>query len=426
MRIINEEIQSEMSEELPKQYSDREEALRSQISQLEELYALKESEAVQYRRDVDIMREELKLALCGNADLLENEENLYIELQSFGDKNASLQEIVSSTKNEVVSLIAEILHLRQSADSSNNALAAVKASNNCQSIDRVSKGCQHIKHTTDENEVIIVEIAKLRQEVGAINEDLIAIRDERDSLKRYLGSSTEDLDNSDTDAKNLSQTTESLEKQSVAESPIIEEDQKDAEIANLKEIVSSLKAELKSTPTRESNHYCTVADRLRLQLEETKISLAQEILTLQDEVDRLNQEISTIPIVGQSSKSSVPYPQTSKINDIIIAKDEEIRDFRREIAILRDQLDSTTSTELTDSLSHLQDTVVVVDNNRSIMSRIFGSRRMGQQHAVPSIIHGTGSREGTPHLKNEPSTAGKDHRKSLKPSLEFWRVAPSS
>ena len=690
------EAETGLRKGLQQQYSVQEKGMRAQISQLEELYQLKEKETVQCRNDIEILKEELKLALSSNAELLENEEKINVDIESLRDENASLQKVFSSTKNELDSLTEEVSHIKQSAASSASELASVKAGKE-ELVEKVSEQRQQIKTMEEikvEKEELILEMANIRQEVGIVNGDLITLRNERESLKRSLESTTEDLNQSKIEAMHLKQAIESsqkatksfttalavskkeneklsrniheqdheikalsivrverdelsgeksrlheeldrlvngdlvslrkenslseenlsrvrkerdeaksevldlsqaivsgktktdessvqsiaaeTEKQSLSESIRTQEQQieiidkknkllsdevktlrveldssitqvgnlerekttledalenarnelqksqtevtllqentdtltievariqaendrllektheqeqqveamstievereklleevaklredlisakaandqlraikeklsdeklvkkpvefkavaqsiperiqglehsnsnemnaisvkdsdltseeeptislegdKDTEIVNLKEIISSLKAELKaapqSNPARESDSQYNDANLSRLQLEETKTTSAQEILTLQDEVERLNQEISSTKSIGQSSNAPVTNTQTSKLIDSIMAKDEEIRDLRREIAILRDQLDSTTMSMLTESQSHFQSRIVD-DDDRSVMSKIFG--RSQQQRTSPSV-----------------------------------------
>lgn len=117
---------------------------------------------------------------------------------------------------------------------------------------------------------------------------------------------------------------------------------KDMEIANLKDIIEMLKSELKAAPAARKE--LVLANELS----------AEEILTLQDEVERLNQEISSI---GMNE-------QTSKLIASIMAKDEEVMGLRRGIAILRGQLDSTIVSILTESQIQLYSKASDADERR--------------------------------------------------------------
>ena len=148
-----------------------------------------------------------------------------------------------------------------------------------------------------------------------------------------------------------------------------EDDAKDTEIVNLKDIIETLKRELKNTPfatpavTSASLDGVTDPEQFMIELTRVKESTADEILTLQDEVERLNQEISD----QWSNQPYKPQPrhdgdshQGRKLIDSIISKDEEIRELRREIAILRDQVDSTTISM-----------TIPDDDDRSVISKLF-------------------------------------------------------
>ena len=170
-----------------------------------------------------------------------------------------------------------------------------------------------------------------------------------------------------------------------------EDNATDAEIANLKDIIEILKAELKASPADDPAVLSTSSDgeadpeQLIIELTRLKESTAEEILTLQDEVERLNQEIS-----DQSSiQSSIPHPRhsgdshhVSKLIDSIMVKDEEIRDLRREIAILRDQVDSSTISIMTESQSQMCSRAPD-DDDRSIISKFFTRG----PHRAPLVVN---------------------------------------
>ncbi len=651
-KIKAKEDESSLRDSLQELYSVQEKGLRTQVSQLEELYDLKEKETVQCRDDIEMLKEELKLTASRNAELLENEEKMDTDLRALREENDALENLLSSAQGEVNSLTESISHLKESATSSASELASIKAGKQ-DLLDRVSEQEQQIKALDaikSEKESLLGKVESLNQKVSTVNGDLTNLRQERDSLKRNLeivevdlsqsknealhlrqaiessqlattslttalavnkkenetlsrkvedqGKQIEKLSNvkaendellqeksrlneqlnalvnddmaslrdvniesernlskvreelreAQSDHKNLSQNIEyqkqqienmdnenkvlsdevdklraelesgtvqvgNLEKEKstlnealhdaknelqsseselallqenantmsievaklkaendrlkkliqgqeqqveamsqveaqrnelVSEIEQLREDlistksaneqlramkeklhgvgtpesnlrindmnpiwfkasdlssedeaklsdagQKDLEIESLKEIISSLKAELKNAsrldPVGDYDIQGNDPYVLKLKLEETKSSSAQEILTLQDEVERLNQEISGMKSVPSDvgSKAPVTDIQTSKLIDSIMAKDEEIRDLRREISILRDQLDSTTISMLTESQSHLQHGRIVDDDERSVMSRIFG--RSQQPRGTPSI-----------------------------------------
>ncbi len=299
MRGIHEEVQSQNFEEFEaeEQYSELEKALRFQISQLEELYALKSNEANQYRANIDILKDELKIASGFKADLMELEEKIFGELQAHEDKNTFLECVISGAKSAMDSLIVEISHLRQSMGLPMSELSIVIENRNGQYLEKgsICSRCSDQSRNLNEDvrdEALFQKICVLRQQVAAANEDVLAIRYNNNNGSKGGGQEGAKCVNADCSS----------------------------EIAGLKEIISSLKRESElelkalrsstvSPQSKSSDDASEIpgineVDFFRMQSEKLNACTAQEILTLQDEVDRLNTELSPIRATGGTNCDS--------------------------------------------------------------------------------------------------------------------------
>ena len=115
--------------------------------------------------------------------------------------------------------------------------------------------------------------------------------------------------------------------------------------------------------------------RLKKELMDTKEMTAEEILTLQDEVQCLNNELNISKTAKKSPSFDGPNNQQSEqigqLINSVMEKDNEIRGLRQEIAMLKDQLDATYS----QSSQSKSTTPLYIggDDNRSAVGRLFSS-----------------------------------------------------
>ena len=353
-----------------------------------------------------------------------------IQVTSLHEEKDSLQALLERNQNELKILQSEMFHLQGSTDSTTARVAELNSENErlLEIIGTQKEKLEYVPSIEAQNNELIQEVSRLHEEVASVKAANEQLKTTEDKLRREKETNKNQAQVSDD--KNSSFSTKS----SIVALDDVEEvavQGRDDEIANLKDIISSLKAELMATsqfttplqpdaPYSDDDDYDYDEDFMKKELNKTKAASAQEILTLQDEVERLNKEISSIK-TGSKTNAPITNPQTSKLIDSIMAKDEEIRDLRREIAILRDQLDSTTVSMLTESQSHLHGRFD--DDDRSVISRIFSR---GQQQHTPSVAKGFESKDVTQlkssieSLRNELEVSRRD-RDKLQSTLDDER-----
>ena len=301
--------------------------VQAHVSQLEELCQLKEKETCQCRNEFDALKGELKVVMSTKATLMESEMTLTAEVKTIRCEREMLGREVEIARTELAVFRKEVEGL-QTADCASKELVSLNGNGEKQSI--------------------VGELAPMRVDNARLTTPLEApLTGEVETLHNYIENvrSLEKLNTAKPDQQLLMQTLQPKANKEIKytiddkhqalsgtsvysfnDSQENEEgDKKDIEIANLKDVIEMLKTELKAAPAARKE--LVLANELS----------AEEILTFQDEVERLNQEISCIK----------RNAQTSKMIDSIMAKDEEIRGLRRGIAILRDQLDSTIVSMLT-------------------------------------------------------------------------------
>lgn len=154
-------------------------------------------------------------------------------------------------------------------------------------------------------------------------------------------------------------------------------DEQDKEVLVLEEKIMRLKKELDESRKSElakGTDMLNEVDSLRKALADSKNKSIEEILTLQDEVQYLNDELRNVkegnasnPMGGQ--RNAQQDNQVGKLIESNLVKDEEIRDLRHEIAMLKGQLHSVPQSIISDYPSMGQTTH---DDDRSVVSRLFG------------------------------------------------------
>ena len=194
-----------------------------------------------------------------------------------------------------------------------------------------------------------------------------------------------------------------------------EEKEKDAHITYLEKEIGQLKkqlAEANEVASTSKNEAALTkeVEKLRIKMVEAKKASAEEILTLQDEVERLNKEVRTVKIHDNDNafemtggietiNSTSPYnsdDDNDKVKTLInslMEKDAEIRRLRQQIDDIRDQYDEATMSMLSDS--RFND-----DDDRSVISKIF---TRGTSYSRPPLRSVTGSigREERSSLRRE-------------------------
>ena len=355
------------------------------------------------------------------------------EVQNLSELNSALKIDLESAESKLQESEKARLRLIESASPTSADLAASETKS-LKLLEKARKQEQDLEGMSAiklERDVLAEEASKLRQQLVAAEtakEQLRQMGEELNEQKVTNQKLQKALEHKDMSRRSLGSSGScSVETPVASVSDCDEGDQalKDTEIANLKDIITCLKAELKaaSDSAQSEDLYCV------------EKSSAEEILTLQDEVNRLNNEITTMKMSEKNNALSPPSPQkrpenqqVSKLIDSIMAKDEEIRDLRREIAILRDQLDTTTISMLTESQSQFNNRCPADDDDKSVISRIFG--RGQQQRSSPSVAGADGKeliqlRTLNEKLKSEAEVA-KAERDELQTTLEAERERAAS
>lgn len=396
--------------------------------------------------DLEVEKEKLEVIVAKKeAELTELKENLSIsikDLESLGQQLNCIKEKLSKTENERDQLKAESVDLRERLDSSQK-----NASDNDileSTINSLRKEVEEILSDKDNYMKKLTEVQESLKEANAIITDLrekldessineAKIKAENDELQetlkkqqleleslRVLSTERDDLQQKIDKMREELKITLELERKASLELDVIlqnknkiennkqlpstpiysmesstgltnheEEDPRDEEISNLKDIIENLKEELTAvTETQSTKATDHDEDILVSEVAKAKEAAAGEIFTLQDEVERLNAEIAKMK-EGQSSSSQSSYSsppasadKVGRLIDSIMAKDEEIRDLRREISMLRDQLDATNISCLTDGQSHMFSRLAPVDDDdRSVISKIFNRGGQNRQQS---------------------------------------------
>ena len=350
-----------------------------------------QSNAIDALRTIQVEKEQLEVEIVNLRQELSTSSVDKGEIESLREKLEKITSQVQSVSAERDSLVEELKTVQKDMHDSEVSATHLKENLDSHAINAAS-----IKA---DNDVLKEQISKQERDFAT----MAGIMAEKEELAATVASLQKDLENATSSAamsdQHRMQTLESKaskeidailhpdhEKHQVLSDTSMysldgseatrEGDEKDTEIANLKDIIETLKTELKAAPDATPSDGDD--DPAQFRHGSGKESSAEEILTLQDEVERLNQEISSMKIDDQGSNQSSFHQsrqgdshQASKLIDSIMAKDEEIRDLRREIAILRDQLDSTTISLLTESQSHIY-SKAPDDDERSVMSKFFG------------------------------------------------------
>jgi myosin-5 len=403
---------------------DEVQSLRATISEfevekenLEVIVAKKEAEVVELKENLSISRKDLESlgqqlnCIKENLSKIENERDQLkaesVDLREKLDssqKYASDNDILVSTINSLRKEVEEILsdkdkcmtQLTEVQDSLKEANARITDLR--EKLDESSINEAKIKAENDE----LQETLK-KQQVDL--ESLRVLSMERDDLQQKIDKLREEMNiTSELERKaslELDVILQNKNKNQLPSTPIYsmesstglsnheEEDPRDEEISNLKDIIENLKEELTAvTETQSTKATEHEEDILVSEIAKAKEAAAGEILTLQDEVERLNAEIAKMKEgLSGSSQSSYSSPPESgdkvgRLIDSIMAKDEEIRDLRREISMLRDQLDATNISCLTDGQSHMFSRLAPVDDDdRSVISKIFNRGGQNRQQS---------------------------------------------
>ena len=201
---------------------------------------------------------------------------------------------------------------------------------------------EQIKQLQEENKGLIDQIGQVgRIDRGKSNR----YKDLEKQASRELDRLVNDIDTSSSLESNLqsplfsmSDGTEDNDNIHNGESDNITSLQR--EIEHLQDIIRD--ADSKKLSSTDDN---TEIDKLRRKMKESKEMSADEIMTLQDEVRFLNEELNSVKIQGEgggqqhsNGNNRNQNDQIGKLIDSVMAKDEEIRELRQEIAILKDQL----------------------------------------------------------------------------------------
>ena len=312
--------------------------------------------------------------------LREKLEKITSQVQSISAERDSLVEELKTVRKDIHDSEVSATHLKENLDLHAINAASIKADNDVlkEQISKQERDFATMAGIMAEKEELAATVASLQKDLenATSSEKLNTALLDQHRMQTLESKASKEIDIILHPDHEKHQVLSTASMYSLDGSETTREgDDKDTEIANLKDIIETLKTELKAAPDATSSDG---DDPSQFRHELGKESSAEEILTLQDEVERLNQEISSMKIDDQGSNQSSFHQsrqgdshQASKLIDSIMAKDEEIRDLRREIAILRDQLDSTTVSLLTESQSHIY-SKVPDDDERSVMSKFFG------------------------------------------------------
>jgi len=379
------------SEELATLQAEKEGLEKKMEAQSNAIDALRKIQVEKEQLEVEIVTLRQELSTCsvdkGEIESLrEKLEKVTSQVESVSAERDSLVEELKAVRKDMHDSEVSAIRLKEKLDSHAINAASIKADNDVleEKISKQERDVAAIADIRAEKEELAATVASLQKDLKnkTSAEKLNTGMTDQHHMQTLESKASKEIDAILHPGHGKHQVLSDTSMYSLDGSEVTREgDEKDTEIANLKDIIETLKTELKAAPVAtpsESTPSNGEDDPTQLGHELGKESSAEEILTLQDEVERLNQEISSMKMDDQSSnQSSFPQSrqgdshQVSKLIDSIMAKDEEIRDLRRETAILRDQLDSTTISLLTESQSQMYGKAPD-DDERSVMSKFFG------------------------------------------------------
>ena len=378
-------------------------------------------------------------------DLEVSLERLESENSQFLHKIDNLQkacELKDKERNDLLSKLEDFSSSTQLSSSNEDNVSGIK-----EALDRATLAEEQIQSQNDELTVKIVsleEACRLKEEENEKQQSIIeklqeklklASQQKMNHFQALESKASEEMDklidNEERTSDDINPSRPSTPMFSLADES---NEDKDARIATLESEISDLKTKLSETESntmvqatspsskkKKSNASLQKeVDRLKKKLAETKEISAEEILTLQDEVERLNKELRTVKPHNDEAAATAALLETpsdlnsdlstkegsneydevvpsekheekfSKMIDALMAKDEEIRQLRREVTTLRDQLDETTMSMLSES--HFNDDM----DDRSVISRIFTrgpNHRSGGRSVAGSARSGPGMTE---------------------------------
>jgi myosin heavy subunit len=296
------------------QLSNNELGLRSQITQLEELYALKGDETVQCRTDVDMLKEEVKFSMSRNADLVENEERISADLEALHKENGLLQQTLESTKKELYESNTEVSDLKQAVDSSTGELATAKAEHT-QLSEKVEEQQQQLEAMFAiefEKDQLFGEATQLRQVLDTVNGDLEGLREEHVSLEETIESTKKELDESKAEVSHLKQAIESS--QQATDSSTIEFSAAETENKRLAEMVQQQQQQLQAVEgievekERLSGEVVDLRQELDGIINGDLVSLREEKREVEQTLERTRKELdeakAQVSHLNQSIESS--------------------------------------------------------------------------------------------------------------------------
>lgn len=467
MDTFNSKI-SDLEESLSKKSNE----IKKNIIEIEQLSKeLEEAEVMRKKNEDEMEAEALSKEQTRATELevslgkLENEKSHFLERIEELERTCETKE---EEKNDLILKIECLSSLPQSSPSSEDNESLLKAA-----MDRATQAETRLE---TQHQELTSQITKLQDSCRAKEEEKetqrLTIKNLQEEVKRASerqinhfqtleSKASEEMDKLIGGKETLSDTKSSpsnIPLLSLADSD--EEEEKDVRIATLESEVIELQSKLReaeeslteaqcpSSPTTKKKKKTSNSslqkevDRLKKKLAESKENSAEEILTLQDEVERLNKELRSVKPHNDNNNAPPPPPaplmeipsgssdlstregsdasgvmtggekhryaeKLSKMVDALMAKDEEIRQLRQEIATLRDQADDATMSMLSDSRFH--DDM----DDRSVISRIFTRPQPSSRSVVGSIRSGRGG-----GMKDEKLVTLRKENLELKRELE--------
>jgi len=305
------------------------------------------------------------------------------EMQQVQEGNIILKEALEKIQCELKA--AKVEHSTTSVGSSSEVITLQKQNRNLQREAIRLRG--ELEEYSGKSSTSYDQLATLNGEIEALRKEKESLEENMTTLTRHVAiekRADEELDEliHDKKAVKSSDSNEGRSPSPMFSVGTISYDDEDKEVMILEEKVEHLKKELEDSRKLElekSMKLLNEVEQMRKALSVSKDNSTEEILTLQDEVQYLNDELRSVkegngsnPMSGQ--RSTRQDNQLGKLIDSIVAKDEEIRELRQEIAMMKDHLDSVT---LPSTVSEYP-TMSHNDDDRSVVSRLFG-------HPPPSI-----------------------------------------
>ena len=401
--------------------------LQSRIHQLEESSKMKDEETITQKKEMQKLKDDLRMATESLST--RNEEN--IDSQELADAEKRVDDL-ENERNELEERIIQLEEACAVRDREMDELKAEMIKNEDESSlpDHAIEKANEVKASFEtEKRGLVAQINELEQSCISKDNKTHELTQEIENLKRQLkkvskrmnrfqtleSKAGEELDKLIDDCSLQSDVSSS---NSRAVSPMFslaadsdEEKERDAHIENLEKEISKLKKKLAdaneiAASSKNEASLKKEVEKLRKKMAEAKKAAAEEILTLQDEVERLNKEVRTVKVHEQDDAIEITGKykdeygsgdnnDDDKVKTLInslMEKDAEIIRLRRQIDDLREQYDDATMSMLSDSRFH-------DDDDRSVISKIFtGGTRYSRP---PRSLTGSVGREERSTLRRE-------------------------